>query len=352
MSSAVHLPEKPSHAGPSGTHRSALPRRLITVVLVIYTIVTFVPFYLLFVRSFVPTDISTQAHFWIPTLREFDMDSTYGAMGTYYTLDTKRFKRSMGITGYVSPNTTFTQLAEQFDIPEQRILDYLNPYVRFNGWFTILTDDRFISSLVATVTLTVAGILVGGFLGICTGSVPARFRKRWHRWVYNLYMLQIIIPPIMVILPLYLILGKYLGLRDSYAALFLLFVKGGAVSTMLFTAYISTIPSELKESVDVDGGSRPAFFFSVLIPLAKVPFASYMAIHFPLFWNDLLHARVFLSPERLTIVPLIDSFQGFYTTNYQAIYAGLMVSIIPIMIVYLVFQELFVRSALAGALKG
>ncbi|MCK4514647.1 MAG: carbohydrate ABC transporter permease [Spirochaetaceae bacterium] len=273
-------------------------------------------------------------------------------MATYYSMDLRKFKETLGIKGYISPNSTFNEIAEEHGIPRERILAHMNPLVRFNGWVTILTDRRFVRSIVATALLTVSSVFVGGFLGVATGSVLARFRKRWHQWVYNLYMLQMIIPPIMIIVPVYIILARMVGLRDSYWALFLLFIKGGAISTLIFTSYLSTIPGELKESVDIDGGNRFHYFFYVLFPLARVPFASYMAIHFPVFWNELLHGLLFLSPEKYTLVPLINAFQGTFTTNYQAIYAGLAISVIPILIVYLVFQNLFVRSALAGAIKG
>lgn len=320
--------------------------------LVIYCILTIAPFYFLFIRSFVATTESIHFHYWIPRLPPMNFAMTYGSFTQYYNLDTARFKKSLGISGYVSPYETVEQLAQRFRIPREKLKEYLDPIVRFNGWYTILTDARFLRSLTSTVLLSVSSILVGGFLGICTGSVLARLRKRWHRAVYNIYLLQIVIPPIMIIIPQYVIFTNYVGLKNSLWILFLLFIKGGAVSTMLFASYLSSIPEELRESVQVDGGNRPVFFFSILLPLAKVPFASFLAINFPLIWNDLLNGRVFLQGEKLTLIPLIDSFQGLYTNNFQAMYAGLAVSVIPIIILYLTFQKLFVRAALAGALKG
>ncbi len=121
---------------------------------------------------------------------------------------------------------------------------------------------------------------------------------------------------------------------------------------MIFTAFIAGIPATLKESVEIDGGNRLQYFFRILLPLTKVPFATFAAITFPIIWNDLLQGLVFLREEKYTLVPMVNALQGTYTTNYQAIYAGLCLSIIPVIIIYLSFQNIFVRSALSGAIKG
>ena len=197
-----------------------------------------------------------------------------------------------------------------------------------------------------------SSLVVGGLLAIATGSVLAGFRKRWHGFIYRLYMMQMIITPVMIIIPVYLILGKFFGLANSYWALFLLFIKGGAIPVMLFTSYISGIPGTFRESVEIDGGNRLQYFIYILLPLTKVPFASFAAIMFPKIWNDLLQGLVFLTADKYTLIPMINSLQGTYSTNYQAIYAGLSLSIIPVLIIYMIFQNLFVKSVMSGALKG
>jgi len=325
---------------------------IISVILILYSIMTLMPFYFLGVRSFVPTNKSAEFHLIPPKLEEFNMESTYGNLATFYNIDLSKAKKELGLKGYINPNTTWLQISEEFNIPSEKVSEYFSPYIKYNGWITILTDNRIVRSLIMTVVLTVSSLVVGGLLAIATGSVLAGFRKRWHSWIYGLYMLQMIITPVMIIIPVYLILGKYMGLANTYFALFLLFIKGGAIPVMIFTSFIAGIPSALKESVDIDGGSRLQYFFHVLLPLTKVPFATFAAITFPIIWNDLLQGLVFLKEDKFTLIPMINSLQGTFTTNYQAIYAGLCLSIIPVLIIYLAFQNLFVRSALSGAIKG
>jgi multiple sugar transport system permease protein len=288
---------------------------------------------------------------WIPKADDLSMNASFGNLATYFSLNLKRFKRDFEITGYVDPNMTLEQIAEHYNIEENEIKKYLTPYIVFSGWMTLLTSKKFFRSLFSTVYIVSVSLVVGGLLSISTGSVLARFRKRWHVVVYNSYLLQIIIPPIMVIIPVYLILTHYMGLRNSYLSLILLYIKGGAVSTMVFTGYFASLPQELKESVFMDGGGQVRYFRSIILPLSSTPFASYIVVHLPVFWNNLIYGFVFLKPEKQPIVPLITSLSSEYATNFQAIYSALFISVLPMLALYLLFQKMFIRSALAGAVK-
>ncbi len=321
-------------------------------ILLVYTVLTIIPFYFLLVRTFVPTSMSSDFHWLPPKINAFDMDATYGGLAVNYNLNLNNFKESMGITGYISPHTTFNEIAEQYRIPHDKIMDYMSPYVRFNGWLVVLTDDRLVRSVVSTVALVSSSIIVGGFLGIMTGFGLAGLRRKWQSSIYNLYLIQIIIPSMMIMVPTFIIIANYLNLYDNLLALFILNIKGGALSTMIFTSYISTIPRDLRESVEMDGGGKLSYFFNIVVPLTKVPFASFTAISLPLYWNNLLDGLLYLKPENYTLTPLISNLQGTYTTNFQAIFSGLALSLIPILIIYLLFQDLFVKSALSGAVKG
>jgi len=325
---------------------------IIVCILIMYSVLSILPFYFLGVRSLIPTSESGEFHLIPPALSEFNLDSSFGNMATYYNIDLKKVKNDLGLSGYINPNATFKQISEKYNISPEIIKRYFKPYIKYNGWLTILYDKRFIRSVFMTVMLTISSIAVGGLLSIMAASVLARFRKKWHNWIYSLFMLQMIISPVVIIIPSYIIMGKYLGLSNSYAALFLQFIKGGAIPIMIFTAYISGIPETIEDSVKIDGGNRLQYFIYILLPLTKVPFASFTAIMFPIIWNDLLQGLVFLKPEKYTLIPMVNSLQGTYTTNYQAIYAGLSVSIIPVIILYIIFQDLFVKSSLSGAIKG
>lgn len=335
----------------SQKRKRAIGKAFIVIFLVTYSLVTILPIYFLFVRSFVSTKNATELWLWKPPAEEPNMNAQLSAYAQNFNVEIKRFKEHFGIKGYVKVNLTLQQIAEKYEIPEEEIKDFFRPYVNYSGWLMVFTSDRFMRSTLATIYVVVVGVIVGGFLSAMTGSVLARFRRRFHMTIYRIYLLEMIIPPVMVILPLYLIISQHLHLQNSYLSLILYFIKGGAVPTLLFTSYISTIPRELQDSVYIDGGNRHQYFFYVLLPLTKTAFAAFFAMRIPKYWNDLLHGFVFLNPEKYTLVPLIASLSGEMQTNYQAIYSGLCLSFIPILLLYLAFNRLFINAQLAGALK-
>ena len=136
------------------------------------------------------------------------------------------------------------------------------------------------------------------------------------------------------------------------AALVLIFIKGGALSTMVFTSSINEVPHELEESAQLDGASRMQYFWRILVPLLKVPIATVAVIMLPVFWNAFFEPYVYLDADNATVLPLIASYGGTFTTDFQIIYTGVFISILPLLLIYLALRRLFIRSIMAGAVKG
>ncbi len=321
---------------------------------IVYSIMTSIPFYFTLVRSFVPTKEAGELHLWIPENKEFNLDVKYGNMNTYYNMDLDKFKKDIGLEDvlYIDPNLTMNQISEKYNVPKERIQSYMAPYYLYSGWMVVLTDKRFYTALFYTFFITITSIILGGLLAAATSYVLARFRKKWHSVLYSLYMMSMIIPRTLILLPLYLIVTRYLHLGNyGYLAIILIFIQGGCLPIMIFTGHIGKIPLELEESVKIDGGSRITYYFKVLLPLCKPAFATYAAIHIPIFWNDLLMGLLFLKKSQYTLAPYLQNMQGTFTTNYQAMYAALLVTLIPILIFYLIFNKMFLRAQLSGAVK-
>ena len=342
--------KKPAHKRKK--HKITAGKIIIHALLIIYCILTLIPFYFLFVRSFVPTSESAKLHMWIPQTQEVSMNAVIGNLSTYYNLDMTEFKKSMDIKGYIDPQLTLMELGKKYDISVEKLQSYFNSFYITNGWRIILSGGKFFTATLRTIIIGAASILLGSLLSLATGSVLARFRKKWHMRIYNTYLLQTIIPITMIMLPLYMIVNNILNLEDSLIAIILLNVQGGALPTMIFTSYCATIPVELRESLEIDGGNRFQYYFKIVVPLAKVAIATYAVIRIPAYWNDLLYGFLFLKSEHYPLIPMLSSLTGTYNTNFQAIYSGLVFSVIPLIILYLLFQDLFVDSIMSGSIKG
>jgi putative chitobiose transport system permease protein len=121
---------------------------------------------------------------------------------------------------------------------------------------------------------------------------------------------------------------------------------------MIFTSAISAIPKELEESAKLDGANEWQYLRNILLPLLKVPIVSLAVIQLPLIYNQFLEPYVYLSPANSTLLPFIQSTVGQFSTNFQVIYSAIFASVIPLVLVYLMFRRMFVQGALAGAIKG
>ena len=80
--------------------------------------------------------------------------------------------------------------------------------------------------------------------------------------------------------------------------------------------------------------------------------ASLTVIFLPLIWNDFIHPFIYLDQANTTILPLIQTFSGQYSSNLQVIYTGIFLSVLPLVIIYMLFRRWFIQGALAGAVKG
>jgi len=362
----MRLLSSPGRGVSSLARRKRALKAAITVFLALYSLGTLAPFYFLFMRTFVQTKDATDLHLWIPPEEGINMQADIGNLAVFYNLDLQKVKEGLGIplTDYLNPKWSLSRIAEEYGIPEERVKRYLAPFSRYGGWLVLFGDERFWSAVARTFLVTVASIIGINILSIFTGTALAGLRRRDQMFVYNLYLLEVVIPPFLIILPQFMLVQWIQGLVPGYDSpgaarqiaqllmLILIYIKGFAVSTMIFTSYIGSIPRELEESAEIDGASRVQYIRHVLLPLMKIPMASVTVIMLPWFWNDFLRPFVYLDANNTTLLPLIQSFTGQFTTNFQVVFTGAFVSIVPLVAVYLVFRKGFIQGVLAGAVKG
>ena len=369
---AMRTPWKPRLHLARRQRRASLARRkrvvtaIVIPLLVIYTLVTLFPFYVLFVRTFVGTKDATTLHLWLPPQEQVNMDAEVGNLSIFYNLDIKEMKQDLGIpaSAYIQPRTTLAQLSEQYGVPVEDIERYFARFGRYSGWIVLFSSPDLLPAAARSVLVTVVSLLGINVLSICTGYGLAGLRRKDQMLIYNLYLLEMVIPPMLIILPQFMIVQWLIGLIPGsdqagparYAgqliSLILINIQGGALSTMLFTSAIGSIPRDIEEAALADGATRLQYLRHILLPLMKVPIASLTVIMLPLFWNQFLQPYVYLDPPNTTFLPLIQNYSGQYTTNYQVVYTAVFVSIVPLVALYLIFRRWFIQGVMAGAIKG
>ncbi|RKY01497.1 MAG: hypothetical protein DRP54_03610, partial [Spirochaetes bacterium] len=253
---------------------------------------------------------------------------------------------------------------QKYKIPEEKIKDYFKNFYILNGWITLLFKTDFFKALLRTFLVTAISCIGITVLSIFTGYGLAGLRRRDQMFVYNIYLLQMVIPAMLILLPQYQLVQWVARLIPGYGnpgltrattqllTIILINIKGTALSTMIFTSFISSIPKDLEDAAFIDGTTRFQYVWRVLFPLLKVPIVSILVIQFPLIYNQFLEPYVYLDERYTTVLPLMQTVAGQFSTNFQVIYACVVGSLIPIVIIYLIFRRFFVEGVLAGAIKG
>ncbi len=347
------------------TRQKQIFKMAVMVFMLVYSVITLFPFYVLFVRTFVSSKEAGTLHLWIPPEEDVTLDAGIGNLGVQYNLDIKQVKKDLGIKGYVNPQSTLREIAEQFKIPPEKIQEYFRGYGTYNGWINLLLrGPAYWYALVRTLIITLFSLIGLCILGIMTGYGLRGLRRGDQMFIYNLYILQMVIPAMLIIIPQFLLVQSLQRLIPGtdqpgparfivqIISVILLNVKGGALTTLIFTTAITAVPKEIEESAQIDGASRLQYLFRILLPLLKTAIATVIVIQLPAIWNQFLEGFVYLDPANTTVLVLVREIGGQYAVNYQMVYTGVFVSILPLVLVYLVFRRFFISGAMAGAVKG
>lgn len=189
-------------------------------------------------------------------------------------------------------------------------------------------------------------------------SMTAYFfvRADWkiNRIFFAVMIAAMIVPFQVVMTPLISIYGNFLGLLDHRLTLVFMHV-GFSISMAVFIYHgfiRSNVPLSLEEAATLDGCSRTQTFFRVVFPLLKPTTATIIVLNVLAIWNDYLLPSLVLTKKELFTLPLSTySFYGTYLTNYGAIMAGLMLTVLPVIILYLFLQRQIISGVIAGAVK-
>ena len=166
-------------------------------------------------------------------------------------------------------------------------------------------------------------------------------------------VLGTIVPIQIALAPLFgIMLG--LGLLNRYLGVILPYIAFG-VPYQIFILYgfLRAIPFELDEAARIDGATNFQLFWRIILPLAKPALAALFILDFVATWNEFGMALVILQSKESWTVPLaLQGYNTQFSSSYGQLNAAIIVSIVPVMVVYLLFQKYFVSGTFAGAVKG
>jgi len=180
----------------------------------------------------------------------------------------------------------------------------------------------------------------------------ARFSFKWTPALSFFFLLGLMIPLKLGIVPLFLLM-KNLGLLNSLWSLILIYTAGGIpISVFILTGFFRTLPVELEEAARIDGASNFQVFWRVLLPLIRPALATVVIINFISAWNDFFFPLIFIQKETLKTIPVgMMVLFGEYETDWSLLFAGLTLSALPMIGVFLMASKQFMEGLTAGAVK-
>ena len=232
-------------------------------------------------------------------------------------------------------------LTRDFDLADITLQNYVETFrvVPFGRYY-------FNSALVAIVT-TVAQLLVASLAAFAF----ARLRFRGREPLFLVYLATLMIPFIVLLIPNFLIV-KELGWYNSYWALIVPSVFS-AFTTFFLRQYYRGLPLELDEAARIDGASSFRIWWQVILPLSAPALAAIGIYAFNGSWNAFLWPLDVTATEEMRTIPVgLAAFQGQFSTAWHLLMAGSVIALLPVLIIYILSQNWFVRGITLSGMGG
>lgn len=231
-------------------------------------------------------------------------------------------------------------------VPEDMSLDnYAGVFARFDDPSTGYFWKFFLVSFIVTAVAVAGGLVVNSLAAYSF----ARLQWKGKNFVFAAVIALVILPFEAIAVPLFYMLN---GERNTVFVQFLPFVAN-AFSIYLFYTFFLSLPKQVEEAARIDGAGPWKTFFYVVVPMSKPVFASVTILTFLAVWASFLWPVLMVSDPEVRPLPLaLSVFQGQPPYDWGQIMAFGVMMVLPVLIVFLLFQRWFVQSVASSGLKG
>ena len=229
-----------------------------------------------------------------------------------------------------------------------RLLPDAPTLAQYRELFVRLNIGRaFLSSAIVTIAVTFFSVLFGSMAGYAFAKLRFGGRER----LFGLLLIALVIPPQVGMLPLFLFM-KGLGLVNSY--------WGAIIPSMvtvfgifLIRQFMLSIPQELLEAARIDGAGEWRIYWTVVLPLARPILATLATFMFMSTWNDFMWPLIILSDQAHYTLPVaLANLSGEHVQDVELMMAGSVVTVLPVIAVFMVLQRYYIAGIMQGSVKG
>lgn len=224
--------------------------------------------------------------------------------------------------------------------------------LNFDHFHRLFVKEGFARPILnSTFFASVCGVLATLFSAM-SGYALAKYEFKGRAMITNLVLAALVVPGALLFAPVYQQL-YWFGMLDSYSGL-IVPALAPAFGVYLFRqATINSVPNEMLESARIDGCGEIKIFFMFVLPLIRPMMGAFLLLTFLACWNNFIGAQIVLqTPEKMPLAVAINQLRGVYGTDYGLIMAGTVVSIMPVLALFLLLQKEFLSGLTSGAVKG
>lgn len=239
-------------------------------------------------------------------------------------------------------HNTYSLIPETWDV----VQNYLSGLAGVAGYsFTHFFKNSVIVTLVSVVTSIFSSLLAAYAL--------SRVKFRGSGFWFGCVIMTMMIPSQVMVVPQYIIL-RALHLNDTLAAMVLPWCFGYAFFIFLIVQYMRGVPKELDEAAQIDGCSKIGILFRILVPVVQPAIVSASIFAFYWIWQDFFQPLIFVgSPKNFTIPLALNMYTDPNSfNNYGGLFAMSVVSLIPVVVVFIIFQKYLVEGIATDGIKG
>lgn len=242
--------------------------------------------------------------------------------------------------------SSFKENAEIFSAP-------LNLPQRFSFDNYILAQERvnILQAMGISAVITILSLLLNMGLAIFASYAIARIKIRSAKWAETFFSTGFLIPVFAVLVPVFLLAART-GLL--YNPIFLILFYAGShlpIAIVILTSQMRQIPKELEDAAHIDGANHLQIILHIFIPLSKPAMITVLVLNFIAFWNEYIFALILLAGDTRTVQLVVPLLRSERLVDYGLVSAGIMMSVVPIYIIFILFQEQVVSGLMGGAIK-
>lgn len=210
-------------------------------------------------------------------------------------------------------------------------------------------SQYFFNSVIVTI-VTLAGVV---FVASCMSFGIVQLKGKLSNLMFLLTMGCMLLSPQVCVLPLFVLLRSF-GLNDTYFSMIFPYIAFRLpISVMLIRSFFVSISKELEEAAIIDGASMWQIFTKIYVPLSKPILSTVIIMTTYYAWNEFMFATILVDSSELRTIPVgLMVFRDGLMTEWGVVMAGMVISCIPLITIYLFMSKSFVRGLTAGSVKG